>query len=124
MQSALVVDDSRVARRFVSVTLRELGFAVLEAESAPVALRLLHESEAPPALITLDWNMPEMSGIEFLKIVRADSRFMESRIVMVTSEVGGEQMARAFLAGADDYVMKPFSESVLRDKLSLLGVHA
>jgi two-component system chemotaxis response regulator CheY len=124
MQQALVVDDSRVARRFVCATLQELGFAVSEASSASAALQLLRGVSLPPALITLDWNMPEMTGLDLLKILRAEPRFQESRIVMVTSEVSGQQMARALLAGADDYIMKPFSESTLKDKLSILGVHA
>ncbi len=72
-------------------------------------------------LILVDWNMPEMTGLEFVRAVRARPEFRPVRLLMVTTETEIEQMARALAAGADEYLMKPFTADALKDKLELLG---
>ncbi len=72
-------------------------------------------------LALVDWNMPEMNGLEFIKAVRADPRWGSLPILMVTSETEFQNMADAMEAGANEYAMKPFDRDVIRDKLSILG---
>ncbi len=121
MAKALVVDDSRAMRRFLGSTLTALGFEVNEMPDGEHALEALESSTDIFELMLLDWNMPGITGLEVLKKVRAEARYRQMMIVMVTSEVSGEQMARALLAGADDYVMKPFTEEIVIQKLEPAG---
>ena len=83
---------------------------------------MLEQEGSSISLILADWNMPEMSGIELVEEVRNCSAWSHIRIVMVTTETEIEQMTRALLAGADEYVMKPFTREVVEDKLRLIGV--
>ena len=118
---ALVIDDSRTIRTILGRLLRQLGFEVKEAANCLEAIEHL-KADAPPALATLDWNMPGMSGLEFLQWVRAQDAFNAMRVVMVTTETEMTQLDRALRAGADEYVMKPFTAEVIREKLLLLGI--
>jgi len=124
MPKAIVVDDSRTIRRILAATLGELGFEVLQAENGRVALTTIDQARdtAPVSLALVDWNMPEMNGLEFVKTVRADQRNAELIVVMVTTETAVDQMVTALEAGANEYVMKPFTKDVIQDKLRLLGV--
>ena len=118
---ALVIDDSRAVRAFIRPILRELNIEVVEAGNGQEGLdqlRTLPDTE----LVLVDWNMPVMDGLEFIRVVRADKTFDPVRIVMVTTETESEQMNRAMAAGANEYVMKPFTKDVLVAKLSLLDV--
>ena len=72
----------------------------------------------------VDWNMPGMNGIEFVHSVRGQSKYAKMRIMMVTSETDVDRMLQALEAGADEYVMKPFTQEIIQDKLSLLGFAA
>jgi two-component system chemotaxis response regulator CheY len=121
MKRALVVDDSRAMRMILSRTLAEAGFDVAQAADGKAALEVLRREGTSMALMLADWNMPEMSGIELVEAVRAESCWSHLRIVMVTTETEIEQMARALGAGADEYVMKPFTREVVEDKLRLIG---
>ncbi len=118
--NALVIDDSRAMRRIIGRMLTELGFQITEAEHGADALERL-ESLGTVELCLVDWNMPVMNGFEFLKAVRADDRHRDSRIVMVTTETGIDEMTMALEAGADEYVMKPFTKEAMLEKLHLLG---
>ena len=118
---ALVVDDSRALRRILCDMLRELGFEILEAANGRDGLARLDQAGAPEVIL-LDWNMPEMNGYEFLCAVRADARFQSVPVMMVTTETEMEQMSAALTAGANEYVMKPFSKEVIAEKLQILGV--
>jgi len=120
---ALVVDDSRAIRRIVGDMLRKLGFDVHEAAHGLEALQRLKEIDHPDVLL-VDWNMPEMNGIEFIRAVRAQSEYSDVPIMMVTTETEMERMAQAFIAGANEYVMKPFDHETIADKLQILGVGA
>jgi two-component system chemotaxis response regulator CheY len=117
---ALVVDDSRAMRRIIAGILGEVGFdAVEEAANGKAALEVLGKGPSFD-LALVDWNMPEMDGLELVRKVRAQARFASMKLVMVTTEVEMARISEALGAGADEYVMKPFTREVLRDKLSLL----
>ena len=122
MSRALVVDDSRAMRMILSRTLTESGFDVVEATNGREALEIMDREGASIGLVLLDWNMPEISGIEVLEKLRSQSAYNGVRIIMVTTETEIEQMARALEAGADEYVMKPFTREAVEDKLRLIGM--
>jgi two-component system chemotaxis response regulator CheY len=118
---ALVLDDSRAIRAILSGILKEIGFSVTEGANGKDGLeRLMQMGRADLALV--DWNMPEMDGYEFVQAVRAREEHRAMRIVMVTTETEVSQMSRALEAGANEYVMKPFSKDVITEKLETLGV--
>jgi two-component system chemotaxis response regulator CheY len=119
---AMVVDDSRTIRKLLSHTLKELGYEVSEAENGRAALDALNASAAPVNVILTDWNMPEMNGLEFLKQVRGDEKFQQIPVIMVTTETEMEHMVMAMEAGANEYVMKPFTADILTDKLRIAGL--
>jgi len=118
---ALIVDDSRAVRRLLGQMLTRLGFEVAEAGDGRQALQHLEQS-ARPDVVLVDWNMPEMNGLEFVKQVRAQDHLRELKLMMVTSENEMERVATALAAGADEYVMKPFGPETIADKLQLLGL--
>ena len=122
MSRALVVDDSRAMRMVLSKALAASGFQVVQAANGREALEIMHREGASIGLVLLDWNMPETSGIEVVEKLRSQSAFQGVRVVMVTTETEIEQMARALDAGADEYVMKPFTREALEDKLRMIGV--
>jgi two-component system chemotaxis response regulator CheY len=117
---ALVIDDSRAVRLLIGNILREQGFDVYQAGDGQQGLEQLQENPEI-GLILVDWNMPVMDGLEFIKAVRRSRVWDGVRIVMVTTETESEQVQRAITAGANEYVMKPFTADVLVAKLSLLG---
>ena len=121
---AIVVDDSRAMRMLMGRVLKDIGFEVDEAGDGNQALDRLRERLAadPVQLALVDWNMPEMSGIELVEAVRADPVFSSLRIVMVTTETELSQVSRALEAGADEYLMKPFTRDDVVGKLELLGL--
>ncbi|HUA60983.1 MAG TPA: response regulator [Verrucomicrobiae bacterium] len=122
MNKALVVDDSRAVRMILSKTLRELGFEVLQAANGVEALDVMARNGESVQLALVDWNMPEMNGIELVRRLRAQSRYDRLRLMMVTTETEIERITAALEAGANEYIMKPFSREVVEDKLRLLGV--
>jgi two-component system chemotaxis response regulator CheY len=118
---ALVIDDSRAVRIIIGNILREIGMDVLEAGNGLEALEQLRRHD-DVALMLVDWNMPQMNGYDFLRSVRSQRCYDDVRILMVTSEAQGEQVAKALSAGANEYLMKPFNKEVLVAKLNLLDV--
>jgi two-component system chemotaxis response regulator CheY len=118
---ALVIDDSRPIRRIEGEILKELGFETVDACHGRQALERL-QSGPLPDVVLVDWNMPEMDGLEFIVAVRSDKRFAGLPILMVTTETETDQMLRALTAGADEYLMKPFQREGLVDKLRMVGV--
>ena len=118
---ALVIDDSRTVRAIVGKTLRDEGLEVIEAANGREGLDRLHQTSGVD-LILVDWNMPEMNGLDFIRAVRADRIYDAVRIMMVTTETEQAQVVRALDAGANEYLMKPFTRDVLVAKLSLLDV--
>jgi two-component system chemotaxis response regulator CheY len=118
---ALVVDDSRSMRTIILKQLKELGFEVYEAENGHEAMSRLHEVKNIN-LVLLDWNMPEMDGLEVLSLIRAEPAYKEVRVMMVTTESEMSRVATALEAGASEYLMKPFDREALLEKLILLGM--
>jgi two-component system chemotaxis response regulator CheY len=118
---ALVVDDSAVIRTVLTRILAGLGFEVVSAVNGKEALEKL-ESGKRPDLTMVDWNMPEMNGYEFIRAVRADTRWRDMPIMMVTTETEMEQVVKALAAGANEYLMKPFTPEMVEEKLQLLGI--
>ena len=121
MRKAVVVDDSRAIRMILSRTLRELGFEVREAGNGSEALATLNTGPSAD-LVMADWNMPVMDGLELLRSIRASPTLNKVPVVMVTTEAEIDQMTLALEAGANEYVMKPFTKEILADKLRLAGL--
>lgn len=117
----LVIDDSRTMRLILGRMLRDLGLAVTEASDGRDALAQL-DAGLSPSVILVDWNMPEMTGIEFVEAVRQPPYESTAKVVMVTTETEVPQVRRALESGADEYVMKPFTSDAIIEKLQLLGV--
>lgn len=118
---AIVVDDSRATRTILKRALVREGFEVFEAGDGRLALEELAKT-GPLDLALVDWNMPVMTGYELIREVRAQPHLDRMAIMMVTTETESSQVARALDAGANEYVMKPFTEDMLREKLLLLGL--
>jgi two-component system, chemotaxis family, chemotaxis protein CheY len=118
---ALVIDDSRTVRAIIRQTLSEVGLDVVEAGNGREGLDRLRDA-GDVGVVLVDWNMPEMNGLEFIRAVRAERTYDPVRIMMVTTETEQEQVIRALEAGANEYVMKPFTKDILIAKLSLLDV--
>jgi two-component system chemotaxis response regulator CheY len=116
---ALVVDDSRAMRGILKRGLAERGYEVREAADGQLALDCLAEGYQPE-LAMVDWNMPNLNGLEFVIKVRQNPAFAAMKIVMVTTEVEQHQMMKALDAGANEYLMKPFTPEALQEKLEFL----
>lgn len=117
---ALVVDDSSTMRAVLRIALKKRSFEVMEAKNGVDALNVLDKAE-PVDLMLLDWNMPEMDGFDLLQRLRQDQKYNATRIMMVTTETSLPDMTSALNAGADEYVMKPFTPDVISAKLDQLG---
>lgn len=121
MANALVIDDSRAIRTILTRTLNGLGYEVSQAGNGAEGLNVLTSCPVEVGLVLVDWNMPEMNGLEFLRRVRADMRFNDVKVMMVTTETEVSQMVTALEAGANEYVMKPFTKEIIEDKLRMIG---
>ena len=120
MKTCLVVDDSKVIRKVARHILETLDFAVDEAADGREALNQCALSL--PDVILLDWNMPVMSGIEFLHALGETKFIRRPKVVFCTTENGSGHIRAAIDAGADEYVMKPFDRDTLESKLQIVGV--
>ncbi|MDR3739390.1 MAG: response regulator [Terracidiphilus sp.] len=117
---ALIVDDSRFVRSFLRGLLEEKGIACDEAADGQTGLDQLHKGVAFD-LALVDWNMPVKNGLEMLTELRAEG-FPDLKVMMVTTEAENEFISKALEAGADEYLMKPFDEEALTEKLAMLGL--
>lgn len=122
MSKALVVDDSRTVRVILKRIMTEAGFEVCEAGNGKEALQVIGDDAAALRVVLADWNMPEMNGFELLQQLRNRSDLADVKVVMVTTEAELGHMATALEAGANEYVMKPFTKDVILEKLDLIGV--
>jgi two-component system chemotaxis response regulator CheY len=114
----LVVDDFPTMRRIVKTLMRQQGFTnFVEAEDGQQGFKML-ETMPDIEFIVSDWNMPNMTGLEFLKAVRADPRFKHLPFLMVTAEAEKENIIEAVKSGVSNYIVKPFTGDTLREKLS------
>ncbi len=112
----LVVDDFSTMRRIVRNILKQLGFTnVEEAEDGDVALEKLKNGDFQ--FVVADWNMPNMSGLEMLKAIRADDSLKDIPVLMVTAEAEKENVIQAAQAGVNDYVVKPFTADIMQQKI-------
>jgi two-component system chemotaxis response regulator CheY len=116
----LVVDDSRVVRKAARRIVETLGFTVREAEDGAQALQACRE--AMPKVVLLDWNMPVMDGISFLRAARAEFGPDRPVVVLCTTEAAVERIVEALEAGAQEYIMKPFDAALLQDKFVQAGL--
>jgi len=120
VKSCLVVDDSKVIRKVARHILESLQFSVAEACDGQEALNACRA--AVPDVVLLDWNMPVMSGMEFLQALNDLKMANRPKVVFCTTENGIGHIRAAIDAGADEYVMKPFDRDTLEGKLQLVGV--
>ena len=120
MKTCLVVDDSKVIRKVARHILETLDFTVTEACDGREALAACMASI--PDVILLDWNMPVMSGMEFLRALRQNEYTAQPKVVFCTTENDIAHIRAAIAAGADEYVMKPFDRDTLHSKLQIVGV--
>jgi two-component system chemotaxis response regulator CheY len=118
---ALVVDDSRAMRLILARALEPLGFAVCEAVDGEDALKQVRAGLVP-ALVLVDWNMPNVSGIEVVRALADHPARSAMRVVMVTTETEVDRVVEALGIGADEYLMKPFTKEAVAEKLGVLGL--
>ncbi len=118
---ALVIDDSKAMRNILRGILKQIGFEVFEAADGKDGLKRLDEIGSPD-LILVDWNMPGMDGLAFVRAARAIDCYRNTPLMMVTTETEFSQIQLALDAGANEFVMKPFTKDVLVDKLNLIGI--
>jgi len=120
MKSCLIVDDSRVIRKVARQIFDSLGFSCEEAEDGKQALDSCMAKM--PDFVLLDWNMPVMDGMEFLKALRQSPNGSSPIVVFCTTENDMKHIQEALMSGANEYIMKPFDADIVRSKLSQLGM--
>jgi two-component system chemotaxis response regulator CheY len=113
----LSADDSGMIRMVIKNTVEVLGFGFLEAKDGQEALDVIEKEYNDIGLVLLDWNMPKCNGLEVLKKIKADARFLHIPVMMVTTEVERNKVVQALSSGAKNYVMKPFSHEDLMTKI-------
>lgn len=120
VKSCLIVDDSRVVRKVIRRVVEELGFHCEEAEDGQKA-RQACENKMPEAIV-LDWNMPVMNGMDFLKELRQMDNGTFPKVIFCTIENGADKIAMAMKAGANEYIMKPFDSDIIKSKFIWAGL--
>ena len=120
MKSCLVVDDSKVVRMVARKILEELEFEISEAADGQAALSACQKTM--PDVILLDWNMPVMNGIEFLRALRSSEGGDAPQVVFCTTENDVAHIQEAISAGANEYIMKPFDSDIIQSKFSQIGL--
>lgn len=116
---ALIIDDSSSTRKILGQFMRQMNYEIVEAGDGKEALERFEE--APDISVALvDWNMPVMNGLEFVRRLRENSEHDDVKLMMVTTEHDAEHIEQALSAGANEFVMKPFTFEVLEEKLALL----
>ncbi|MGC9158943.1 MAG: response regulator [Terracidiphilus sp.] len=117
---ALIVDDSRFVRGYLRGLLEEKGIECAEAADGEAGMEQLKSGVAFDFAL-VDWNMPVMNGLEMLEHMRAEG-YGDVKVMMVTTEAENDFILRALNAGADEYLMKPFDDEALTEKLAMLGL--
>jgi two-component system, chemotaxis family, chemotaxis protein CheY len=120
MASCLIVDDSKVVRMVARRILEDLNFEILEAEDGQNAMNVC--LEGMPDVILLDWNMPVMNGLDFLKQLRQTDGGSAPVVIFCTTENDMAHIREAISAGANEYIMKPFDRAIIEAKFSQVGV--
>jgi len=119
---AIIIDDSRAMRMILKRIINGIGIESVEATDGSDALQLLASLAYTPDVALIDWNMPNINGYDLLLELRANTEYAKMRIVMVTTEVEMLQVSKALDAGADEYVMKPFTPEMIVEKLGQIGI--
>ena len=117
----LVVDDSKAMRTFLKYLVQQLQFETAEAEDGLQALEVLKQHR-DLELALVDWDMPRMNGLEFVRAVRASPAYNGLKLMMVTTQNSMDRVTSALTAGANDFLMKPVTRESLEEKLRVLGV--
>jgi two-component system, chemotaxis family, chemotaxis protein CheY len=120
MKTCLLVDDSKAIRAIVRPIIANLGFSVVEAADGAEALKVC-QAKFPTAVL-LDWNMPVMNGLEFLKALRATPGGDAPIVIFCTTKDRPEQIEEGLRFGANEYIMKPFDQDILRGKFAQVGL--
>lgn len=116
---ALIIDDSSSTRKILGQFMRQMNYEIVEAGDGKEALQRFEE--APDIAVALvDWNMPVMNGLEFVRRLRENRKHDDVKLMMVTTEHDAEHIEQALSAGANEFVMKPFTFEVLEEKLAIL----
>jgi len=114
----LVADDMLTMRKLVQKACKEIGFTdFVEAADGRLAWDALTNASPPVGLILSDWNMPNATGLDFLKRVRSDSRYKALPFILITAEAEKDQIVEAIKSGASNYLVKPFTAASLKEKL-------
>ena len=116
----LIADDSRIIRMVLAKILSNLGFEIEEAEDGDEVIEKCLKTE--PDLVIMDWWLPVIDGIDVLYKIRDDKNIRQPRIVFCSSNADPEKISEALDGGADDYLMKPFDEEIIKAKLIILGL--
>ncbi|PCJ60549.1 MAG: response regulator [Planctomycetota bacterium] len=119
--NVLIIDDSSLIRGSLCAFFESIGFNHYEAENGKEALDLVAKIEQWE-LILVDWNMPVMDGLEFVKCIRKVRKYDSVKLIMVSGENKISYIEEAMVAGSDGFIMKPFGSTVLEEKLSILGI--
>jgi len=116
----ITIDDSSTMRRIIKNTLERIGYGgdILEAEDGKQALSVLSKNKVD--LIITDWNMPNMDGLSFVKAIRSMREWDDVPIIMVTTEAAKEDILEALKAGVNNYIVKPFTPEVLKEKVEIV----
>lgn len=120
MPSCLIVDDSKVVRTLEKRIMADFGYEIAEAEDGQQAADYCKTTM--PNLILLDWHMPVMNGLEFLKVLRAMPNGTSPKVIFCTTESELNNIMQALSSGADEYVMKPFDSEIIKGKLQQVGL--
>lgn len=116
----IIADDSKIIRMVLSKILRNLSFEVIEAEDGEDVIEKSNEFQ--PSLIIMDWYLPVMSGIDVLHKIRNDQNIKQPKVMFCCSTVDINHISEALHGGADDYLLKPFDEDIIKSKLIILGL--
>lgn len=120
MKTCLIVDDSRVVRKVASRIIRDLKFDIAEASDGAEALN--HCREQMPDAVLLDWNMPVMNGLDFLRALRREEEGKKPVVVFCSTENDAEHIGEAIRSGADEFIMKPFDADIIESKFAEVGL--
>lgn len=120
MKTCLVVDDSKIVRVMARRVIEDLGFQVSEAENGQQAYDACKKE--PPTCVLLDWNMPVMSGIDFLQKLRGELGNTQTKVIFCSTESEVDHVKRGMEAGADEYIIKPFDEAIIKSKFTQVGL--
>ncbi|MEE9379849.1 MAG: response regulator [Hyphomonadaceae bacterium] len=122
MKRCLIVDDSRVVRKVASRIVKDLSFEIVEACDGAEALN--HCREQMPDAVLLDWNMPVMNGLDFLRALRREEGGKDPVVVFCSTENDPDHISEAVRSGADEFIMKPFDAEIIESKFAEVGLVA